>query len=83
MTGHYENFSRLDGSCCEAVKVTSARAKTKKYRLKLTMLSITKEEKFFLFRSHGRVRFGSVNMTSNDLFRTQADIEKCFPFFQR
>ena len=68
---------------CEAVKVTSARAKTKKYRLKLTVLSITKEKKFFRFRSHGRVRFGSLNMTSNDLLRAQADIEKRFPFFQR
>ena len=26
---------------------------------------------------------GSFNMTSNDLLRAQADIEKRFPFFQR
>ena len=29
------------------------------------------------------VSSGFDRMTSNDLLRAQADIEKCFPFFQR
>ena len=67
--------------CCEAVKVTSARAKTKNTVMKTKIVSLSKKP--FLLRLHGRVRFGSVNMTSNDLLRAQADIEKRFPFFRR
>ena len=80
MIGHYETFSRLDGSFefCEGYE---REGENKKCRLKLTFLSIAKEGKFVWFPSHGWVSFGSVNMTSNDLLRAQTDIEKRFPFF--
>ena len=47
----------------------------------MTKIASMSKNRFFWFRSHGSVRFGSVNMTSNDLLRAQADIEKRFPFF--
>ena len=48
--------------------------------MKTKIASLSKKP-FLLVSIVGRVCFGSVNMTPNDLLRAQADIEKRFPFF--